>query len=243
MWTCAGMWARPGNGTAIGDALWRGRAARLRWSGCSGWTSPTRRGAARSGGASGLADPGAGRGRRGADEAAEPADGPAACRARDALREGRCRGGPATGCPGAPPPARHPLEHGRVAPAHGAAVRARDAAQHAALDRGRGRDLVSGRARHGAVVGRRGHHRDNLVSGARRSGSRCAAPIPRGRDRRVTVDPYEGEGLASDPDLIVEAVPMPEDRGARTVAAFSSRRITSRCPSRSASACRPIPTR
>lgn len=66
-----------------------------------------------------------------------------------------------------------------------------------------------------------GHHRDNLISGrpsvwvALRGGDPARAEVV-----AVTVDPYEGEGLASDPDLIVGAVPMPEPV-ARTVAAFS----------------------
>jgi len=66
-----------------------------------------------------------------------------------------------------------------------------------------------------------GHHRDNLVSGrpsvwvALRGTDPAAAEIV-----ALTVDPYEGEGLASAPDLIVEAVPMPEVV-ARTLAAFA----------------------
>lgn len=77
-----------------------------------------------------------------------------------------------------------------------------------------GRDLVlwSGDAE---------HHRDNLNSGrpsvwvALRGSDPASAEVV-----AVTVDPYEGEGLASDPDLIVDAVPMPE-AVAKTVAAFA----------------------
>lgn len=56
-----------------------------------------------------------------------------------------------------------------------------------------------------------GHHRDNLVSlrpsvwVALRGTAPGAAELV-----AVTVDPYEGEGLAGDLDLTVEAVPMPE---------------------------------
>jgi hypothetical protein len=56
-----------------------------------------------------------------------------------------------------------------------------------------------------------GHHRDNITSG------RPAIWVAlRGADPAtceiacVTADPYEGEGLASDLDLIVDAVPMPD---------------------------------
>ncbi|MCC5965699.1 MAG: DUF3305 domain-containing protein [Natronohydrobacter sp.] len=64
------------------------------------------------------------------------------------------------------------------------------------------------------------HHRDNLTSG--RPSIWVAL---RGHDPakvqiiNVTADPYEGEGYASDLDLKVEAVPMPEPIRA-TVAAF-----------------------
>ncbi|MBD3765262.1 MAG: DUF3305 domain-containing protein, partial [Rhodobacterales bacterium] len=56
-----------------------------------------------------------------------------------------------------------------------------------------------------------GHHRDNLSSGrpsvwvALRGADPATAEIV-----CLTADPYEGEGLASDLDLIVEAVPMPD---------------------------------
>lgn len=67
-----------------------------------------------------------------------------------------------------------------------------------------GRDLT-------LYSGDTGHHRDNLVSG------RPSVWVAmRGQDPRtaeviaVTADPYEGEGYASDLDLTVEAVPMPD---------------------------------
>lgn len=65
-----------------------------------------------------------------------------------------------------------------------------------------------------------GHHRDNLASGrpsvwvALRGDDPARAVVV-----CVTADPYEGEGLASDLDLIVDAVPMPEAVQA-AVAAF-----------------------
>ena len=55
-----------------------------------------------------------------------------------------------------------------------------------------------------------GHHRDNLASGrpsvwvAIRGADPAAAELV-----ALTVDPYEGEGLAGDPALTVEAVAMP----------------------------------
>ena len=65
-----------------------------------------------------------------------------------------------------------------------------------------------------------GHHRDNLASG------RAALWVAvRGEDPAraevvcITADPYEGEGYAGDPALIVEAVPMPEGVG-RYIAEF-----------------------
>lgn len=79
-----------------------------------------------------------------------------------------------------------------------------------------GRDLV-------LWSGDAGHHRDNLQS------QRPSVWVAlRGRDPAsaevvaVTVDPYEGEGLATDPDLIVDAVPMPE-AVRRAVTAFADR--------------------
>lgn len=61
-----------------------------------------------------------------------------------------------------------------------------------------------------------GHHRDNLTSGrpsvwvALRGSDPATTEIV-----GVTVDPYEGEGLASDLDLIVDAVALPEPVRAR----------------------------
>lgn len=77
-----------------------------------------------------------------------------------------------------------------------------------------GRDLV-------LWSGDASHHRDNLGSErpsvwvALRGSEPARAEVV-----AVTVDPYEGEGMASDPDLVVDAVPMPEAI-ARTVAAFA----------------------
>ncbi|MFN3936777.1 MAG: DUF3305 domain-containing protein [Gemmobacter sp.] len=68
-----------------------------------------------------------------------------------------------------------------------------------------------------------GHLRDNLASGrptvwvALRGVAPDSAEIV-----AVTADPYEGEGLAGDPDLTVEAVPMPAAIAAR-VADFAKR--------------------
>jgi hypothetical protein len=67
-----------------------------------------------------------------------------------------------------------------------------------------GRDLV-------LWSGDTAHHRDNLHSGrpsiwvALRGTDPATAQVA-----SLTADPYEGEGLASDLDLIVEAVPMPD---------------------------------
>lgn len=76
-----------------------------------------------------------------------------------------------------------------------------------------GRDLV-------LYSGDTAHHRDNLTSGrpalwvAMRGQDPASAVIV-----DVTADPYEGEGYASDLDLKVEAVGMP-DRVRDAVAAF-----------------------
>ena len=76
-----------------------------------------------------------------------------------------------------------------------------------------GRDLV-------LWSGDAGHHRDNLESGRPSVWVALKGSDPaRAEIMAVTVDPYEGEGLASDPDLIVDAVPMP-DALAQAVAAF-----------------------
>jgi hypothetical protein len=66
-----------------------------------------------------------------------------------------------------------------------------------------------------------GHHRDNLNSGRPSVWVALRGTDPaRAEVVAVTADPYEGEGLASDPDLIVDAVPMPEPV-ARAIAAFA----------------------
>ncbi len=55
-----------------------------------------------------------------------------------------------------------------------------------------------------------GHHRDNLASGRPSVWVALRGTTPeRAEIVCVTVDPYEGEGLASDLDLLVEPVPMP----------------------------------
>lgn len=54
-----------------------------------------------------------------------------------------------------------------------------------------------------------GHYRDNLNSGR----PSVWVGLKAGREPEVlvaTVDPYEGEAIAGDPGLVVEAVPMPE---------------------------------
>lgn len=65
-----------------------------------------------------------------------------------------------------------------------------------------------------------GHHRDNLASGRPAIWVALRGDDPaRTEVINVTADPYEGEGYASDLDLKVEAVPMPEAIG-EIVAAF-----------------------
>lgn len=63
-----------------------------------------------------------------------------------------------------------------------------------------------------------GHHRDNLLA-ARPSLWVALRPGDPPVVAAVTADPYEGEGFAGDPGLVVEAVPMPEALRA-AVAAF-----------------------
>ncbi|MBW7057732.1 DUF3305 domain-containing protein [Paracoccus bogoriensis] len=66
-----------------------------------------------------------------------------------------------------------------------------------------GRDLI-------LWSGDTGHHRDNLQSGRPSIWVALRGADPaRARLVCLTADPYEGEGLASDLDLIVAAVPMP----------------------------------
>ena len=72
-------------------------------------------------------------------------------------------------------------------------------------------------------AGDTGHHRDNLTSGRPSVWVAIRGQAPETAEIVcVTVDPYEGEGLAGDPDLKVEAVPLPaviRDRVAAFVAA------------------------
>lgn len=76
-----------------------------------------------------------------------------------------------------------------------------------------GRDLV-------LYSGDTAHHRDNLNSGTPSIWVAIRGQSPeRAEIINVTADPYEGEGYASDQDLIVEAVPMPGNVRDR-VAAF-----------------------
>lgn len=71
-----------------------------------------------------------------------------------------------------------------------------------------------------------GHYRDNLASGrpavwvALRGADPAASELV-----ALTADPYEGEGLASDPDLIVEAVPMPQSVAARLQAFVAAHHV------------------
>jgi hypothetical protein len=56
-----------------------------------------------------------------------------------------------------------------------------------------------------------GHHRDNLVSGRPSVWVTLKGVDPATADIVLaTADPYEGEGMASDPALTTEAVAMPE---------------------------------
>jgi hypothetical protein len=47
----------------------------------------------------------------------------------------------------------------------------------------------------------------------------------RAKVQLVTVDPYEGEGLAGDPALVVEAVPMPDAVRARIEAFIAAHHV------------------
>ena len=56
-----------------------------------------------------------------------------------------------------------------------------------------------------------GHHRDNLASGRPSVWVALRGTDPADAELvGITADPYEGEGFASDPNLIVEAVTMPD---------------------------------
>jgi len=72
-----------------------------------------------------------------------------------------------------------------------------------------------------------GYYRDNLASG--RASVWVAMPEAsegaRARIQLVTVDPYEGEGIASDTGLVVEAVPMPDAVRARIEAFIAAHHV------------------
>lgn len=72
-----------------------------------------------------------------------------------------------------------------------------------------------------------GYYRDNLMSG--RASVWVALPAAsegaRARVQIVTVDPYEGEGLASDVGLVVEAVAMPDAVRARIEAFIAAHHV------------------
>jgi hypothetical protein len=68
-----------------------------------------------------------------------------------------------------------------------------------------------------------GHYRDNL-----RSGRPAVWVALRGGGLEVagaTVDPYEGEGWAGDPGLVVEALAMPAPVAARVAAFFAAHHV------------------
>jgi hypothetical protein len=73
-------------------------------------------------------------------------------------------------------------------------------------------------------IGDTGHYRDNLRSGrpslwvALRAGERPDVAL-------VTADPYEGEGAAGDPGLVVEALPMPAEVAARLAAFVAAHHV------------------
>ncbi|HUF45309.1 MAG TPA: DUF3305 domain-containing protein [Aestuariivirgaceae bacterium] len=72
-----------------------------------------------------------------------------------------------------------------------------------------------------------GHYSDNLIS--RRPSVWVALPETgdgaRAKVQLVTVDPYEGEGLAGDDALVVEAVPMPDAVRARIEAFVAAHHV------------------
>lgn len=55
-----------------------------------------------------------------------------------------------------------------------------------------------------------GYYRDNLSAARPRIWVALRDPAKAARIHAVTADPYEGEGLAGDPSLMVEAVPVPD---------------------------------
>ncbi len=72
-----------------------------------------------------------------------------------------------------------------------------------------------------------GYYRDNLMGG--RPSVWVALPETgdgsSARVQQVTVDPYEGEGLAGDVALVVEAVPMPDAVRARMEAFIAAHHV------------------
>ena len=71
-----------------------------------------------------------------------------------------------------------------------------------------------------------GHYRDNLSSGRPSVWVALRGLDPlRSEIVCLTADPYEGEGLASDLDLIVEAVPMPDAVQARIIAFVAAHHV------------------
>lgn len=69
-----------------------------------------------------------------------------------------------------------------------------------------------------------GHYRDNLGSG--RPSVWVAVKSGRAPDVvGITADPYEGEGWAGDPGLVVEAVAMPAPVAARLAAFFAAHHV------------------
>jgi hypothetical protein len=68
-----------------------------------------------------------------------------------------------------------------------------------------------------------GHYRDNLLSA--RPSLWVALKAGGLEVRLVTADPYEGEALAGDPGLVVEAVAMPDAVRARVSAFFEAHHV------------------
>lgn len=74
--------------------------------------------------------------------------------------------------------------------------------------------------------GETAHYRDNLVSG--RPSLWVALRVSDQDDREVvlvTADPYEGEAMAEAMELVVEAVPMPEEIQARLHAYYEAHHV------------------